>query len=128
VGEAVAASCSVPWIFAPVEIDGREYVDGGVWSPTNLDVAPARRDTQVLCLTPTGHLGDERLSAFGVVRALGASATAVEAAALRQRGADVAVVAPDGASARAMGSDFMAHGPRETVLRAAWRQGRALAG
>ena len=30
---AVTASCTVPWLFAPVEINGREYVDGGVWSP-----------------------------------------------------------------------------------------------
>ena len=42
VAEAVLASCAVPWIFAPVEIGGREYVDGGVWSPTNLDAVPGR--------------------------------------------------------------------------------------
>ena len=47
------ASCSIPWVFAPVTIDGREYVDGGVWSPTNLDATPARRGTEVLCLNPT---------------------------------------------------------------------------
>ena len=41
VAEAVEASCTVPWLFAPVEIGGREYVDGGVWVPTNLDAAPA---------------------------------------------------------------------------------------
>src|SRR5438270_8030900 len=29
---AVAASCSVPWLFAPVEIGGREYAGGGVGS------------------------------------------------------------------------------------------------
>src|SRR5947209_15904255 len=49
VAEAVEASCTVPWIFAPVQIGGREYVDGGVWSPTNMDAAPAGRETQVLC-------------------------------------------------------------------------------
>lgn len=38
VGEAVAASCAVPSFFAPVEIDGRRYVDGGVHSPTNADL------------------------------------------------------------------------------------------
>src|SRR5436853_576108 len=32
VADAVLASCSVPWLFAPIEIEGREYVDGGVWS------------------------------------------------------------------------------------------------
>lgn len=36
---AVAASCAIPGWFAPVEIDGRRYVDGGMWSATNVDVA-----------------------------------------------------------------------------------------
>ena len=40
--EAVTASCAIPGWFAPVEIDGRRYVDGGMWSPTNVDVAGAR--------------------------------------------------------------------------------------
>jgi len=56
VAEAVEASCTVPWLFAPVVIGGREYVDGGVWSPTNLDAAPAGRDTHVLCLNPTASV------------------------------------------------------------------------
>ena len=68
VGEAVLASCAVPWIFAPVRIGGREYVDGGVWSPTNLDAAPARRGTRVLCLVPTASLEGAR-SRAGVLRA-----------------------------------------------------------
>ena len=38
VAEAVLASCSVPWLFAPVQIGEREYVDGGsgarrTWTP-----------------------------------------------------------------------------------------------
>jgi NTE family protein len=38
VGTAVAASCAVPSFFAPVEVDGRRYVDGGVHSPANTEV------------------------------------------------------------------------------------------
>ena len=53
VAEAVLASCSVPWLFSPVEIGGREYVDGGVWSMSNLDAAPATRRAEVLALLPT---------------------------------------------------------------------------
>ena len=37
-GHAVAASCAIPGYFAPVEIDGVDYIDGGVSSPTNADV------------------------------------------------------------------------------------------
>ena len=56
VEKAVEASCAVPWMYAPVRIAGRDYVDGSFWSPTNLDVAPAHRDTQVLCLNPIAGL------------------------------------------------------------------------
>src|SRR5947209_20545887 len=106
VGEAVAASCSVPWLFAPVMIAGREYVDGGVWSATNLDAAPAGRDTHVLCLHPTANIvGSEPMLAL--LRTLGRTAVSVEAAALRRRGARVQWVAPDLACAAEMGSNFM---------------------
>ena len=37
-GAAVAASSSIPGFFAPVEIAGARYVDGGVHSPTNADL------------------------------------------------------------------------------------------
>jgi NTE family protein len=34
---AVAASCAVPGYFAPVTVDGTQYIDGGIASPTNAD-------------------------------------------------------------------------------------------
>ena len=46
VGTAVEASSAIPGVFAPVEIDGQRYVDGGAHSPTNADVArPASGST-----------------------------------------------------------------------------------
>lgn len=39
VGAAVRASSSVPGIFQPVSIDGREYVDGGLTSPIPVKLA-----------------------------------------------------------------------------------------
>lgn len=39
VGQAVQASCAVPGYFAPVTVDGVRYVDGGVHSTTNADLA-----------------------------------------------------------------------------------------
>ncbi|WP_041840656.1 patatin-like phospholipase family protein [Actinoplanes friuliensis] len=37
--DAVAASCAVPTVWAPVTINGRRYVDGGVRSLANVDAA-----------------------------------------------------------------------------------------
>jgi NTE family protein len=127
VAEAVEASCSVPWLFSPVEIAGREYVDGAVWSATNLDVAPASRDTHVLCLNPTaGVRGAHALLALA--RNLARSAVSVEALALRQRGAVVRTVHPNLECAAAMDADFMDPEPRGLVLAAGYRQGLTVAG
>ena len=49
VASAVAASCAIPAYFAPVDIDGVSYVDGGVHSPTNADLlAPCDLDLVVI--------------------------------------------------------------------------------
>ena len=120
VADAVTASCAIPWVFAPVRIGEREYVDGGVWSVTNLDAAPARRDTEVLCLDPTASLRSPLRQAFRV-------AIAVELQVLRGRGARVRHVGPDAEAAEAMGTDFMATRASGAALAAGYRQGRALA-
>jgi NTE family protein len=49
---AVAASCAIPGVFAPVVIGGREFVDGGVTSPTNADLAGLAAVDLVICLNP----------------------------------------------------------------------------
>jgi NTE family protein len=122
VADAVAASCAVPWLFAPATIAGREYVDGGVWSPTNLDAAPAGRDTHVLCLHPGASFGANH-PMLALVRGLARSAASVEALALRQRGARVRTIAPNAESAAAMGLDYMDSEPRIRVLACGYRQG-----
>jgi NTE family protein len=39
ISTAVAASGALPMIYEPVRIDGREFIDGGIRSTTNIDVA-----------------------------------------------------------------------------------------
>jgi NTE family protein len=126
VAEAVEASCTVPWLFEPVTIGGREYVDGGVWSATNLDAAPAGRDTHVVCLNPTAGIHSSR-GLVGVARSYSRSAVSFEAVVLRRRGAIVEAFGPDDAAAVLMSPDFMNREPRERVLAAGYRQGRSIA-
>jgi NTE family protein len=123
VADAVAASCAIPGYFAPVEIGGREYVDGGVWSPTNLDLARAGRGDRVLCLVPTAAMGTSPALALRGLVAGWRMATSVEAAAARRRGASVEIVSPDGGSAHAIGSDLMNPSRRRQVLAEGFRQG-----
>jgi NTE family protein len=118
VRDAVLASCAVPWLFAAVEIDGREYVDGGVWSPTNLDAAPGGRGAHVLCLAPTAGAGP--------FKTFTAAALVAEEMALRARGMRLRTVAPDDASAAAMGANLMDRNRVEDVVDAGFAQGVAL--
>ncbi len=37
--DAVAASCAVPLVWPPMTIDGQRYIDGGVRSVANIDLA-----------------------------------------------------------------------------------------
>ena len=97
-----------------------EYVDGGVWSPTNLDATPARRGTQVLCLIPTA-----------AQRGLGSvsnAAALAESLALRARGASVRTIRPDRGAAEAMGQNLMDRTKASEALAAGYAQGLALAG
>ena len=127
VADAVVASCSIPWVFRPVTIGGRRYVDGGAWSLTNLDVAPVSRDAEVLCLNPSASLGLAFASAFGIVRAAAGAAAELEALTVRGRGAGVRIVGPDAGAAAEMGANFMDPRPAGAVHRAGYAQGRRLA-
>jgi NTE family protein len=49
--DAVAASCAVPGIWPPVTINGHRYIDGGVRSVTNADLAVGC--DRVLVVTPS---------------------------------------------------------------------------
>ncbi|GIH04748.1 patatin [Rhizocola hellebori] len=77
---AVAASCAVPCVFPPVTIGGRQYMDGGVRSGTNADLA-AGCDI-VLAFAP---LAPTRLR----------GAPQAEFDALRDSGSHVELIAPD---------------------------------
>jgi NTE family protein len=126
VADAVTASCTVPWLFAPVRINGREYVDGGVWSPTNLDSAPVGRGADVLCLNPTASLTASS-DVIGVFRRVSRTAAAIESMALRRRGATVRTFAPSADCAAQMGDNLMDRRRVGKVLAAGYRQGLDIA-
>jgi NTE family protein len=128
VPEAVMASCAVPGLFRPVEIGGREYVDGGVWSPTNLDVAPVGAGTGVLCLVPSATLDAAPEPLFRSFARAWRMATALETAAARSRGGRVVIIEPDASSTAAMGGNLMDAGPRGRVQSLGFAQGLNAAG
>jgi NTE family protein len=59
ISRAVAASCAVPMVYRPVEIKGRDYVDGGLISTTNVDIAVHAGAKFVIVVNPlVPYVGD----------------------------------------------------------------------
>ena len=127
VAAAVQASCAIPGVFRPVRAGGRTYVDGGVWSPTNMDAAEVQPGDRVLCLNPTGSFRPTMAEPVGAVGPVSRAAAAAEALVLRRRGATVTTIDPDAASAAAMGTNLMDPRRRSAVIAAGVAQGRRLA-
>ncbi|GAC1439170.1 MAG: hypothetical protein NVSMB51_16690 [Solirubrobacteraceae bacterium] len=119
--DAVAASCAIPGFYRPVEIAGRRYVDGGLWSPSNLDILRDAELDLVICLNPTSSrepLPDGGLAA-GVSRAVqrhSGRRLGVEARRLRAGGCEVALIQPTAADQRAMGPNLMSRRNRNAVI------------
>lgn len=110
--DAVGASCAVPGVWPPVTIGDRRYVDGGVRSAVNADLAAGAE--AVVVLAPVS-------SAFGPMPRLSA-----QVAALRQH-ARVTVVAPDAAARRAIGRNVLDPARRADAARAGRAQAAAVA-
>jgi NTE family protein len=123
---AVEASCSIPGFYRPVKIDGRLYIDGGAWSPSNMDLL-ARCDLDaVICFNPMSslHIGPpttiaERLDRR--VRLLSGRRLGREARKIRESGARVLLVQPGAEDLMAMGVNMMNPKRRRLVLETAMR-------
>jgi NTE family protein len=126
VATAVQASCAIPGVFRPVEAEGREYVDGGVWSPTNMDAIELSRGDRVVCLNPTGSMRPAIGTLAGALGPVSRGIAATETLVLKNRGAVVTTINPDEASAAAMGINLMDPRPRPAVVEAGLAQGRRL--
>ncbi len=127
VSTAVQASCAIPGYFRPIRAHDRSYVDGGLWSPTNIDVADASSGQHVLCLNPTASLRQDGRPLAGTIGRFSRAVTSAEALVLKNRGAIVTTINPDAHSAAAMGANLMDPRPRQAVIDAGLAQGRRLA-
>lgn len=115
---AVASSCSVPGVFPAITINARRYMDGGMRSATNADLAKGCDRTVVIALRlAAGEFGDRMMAP--VTR---------EIAALTEAGGQAELIVPDEASTAAFGMNLMNPKHRPAAAKAGLEQGRALAG
>jgi NTE family protein len=105
---AVASSCAIPGYFAPVEIDGVDHVDGGVHSPTNLDLTKDGGFDLVVVSSPMSIAGRSiRVAADTPLRRACRAFLDREALTVRRRGAHVIAFQPTPEDAAVMGVNAM---------------------
>ena len=107
---AVGASCAVPGVYPPVTIDGHRYMDGGMRSPANADLAAAYDRIVVIAPLPRG---------VGPMTSVDAQVTGLVSR--------VAVVSPDQASLTAIGKNVLDPAAREPSARAGRAQAASVA-
>jgi NTE family protein len=110
--DAVAASCAVPGVWPPVTIGGRRYMDGGVRSMDNADLAAGY--ASIVVISPFGMTADipSPLPLADVV------------ARLESGGSAVTVISPDEASVAAFGENPLDPSTRGPAAAAGLAQGR----
>jgi NTE family protein len=108
--QAVAASCAVPGVYPPVTIEGRRYVDGGMRSAANADLAQGYDRLVVLAPIPRG---------IGPIASVDAQVTAMVSR--------VAVVSPDKDSKTAIGRNVLDPAARAPSAQAGRAQAASVA-
>lgn len=112
--QAVAASCTVPTVYPLVTIDGRPYMDGGMRSSTNADVAAGYDKVLVVSCGP-----EAPSSPYGP--------TLDQALVELRRESDVLLVEPDAATLEVFARNVLDPAHREPAAMAGWAQAQALA-
>ncbi len=124
--DAVLASVAIPGVFPPVKVGDRQYVDGGAYSATSLDLAADAGCDAILCIAPLGFRNDgviaardPKLWAPMLMRSLFARALRREVVAARARGIEIFVVRPWVTELASHGTNSMRHFDRVAFTDAA---------
>lgn len=108
VGSAVAASCAIPAYFAPIQIDGVDYIDGGVHSPTNADLLAGYDLDLVVVSSPLSvDVRSARPRVDLPIRLRFQQFLRGETWTLRRRGLRIVTIEPDITTLQAMGLNMM---------------------
>jgi NTE family protein len=124
--DAVCASCSIPAWYAPVEIGGAAYIDGGTRSNASVDLLFGQRWDEVYVLAPMAALRPDspRSPVAMVERRVRRSITRVisaDVSRLREAGSRVMLLTPGPEDLEVMGANVMNPRRRTAVLHTALR-------
>ncbi|MDX8149050.1 patatin-like phospholipase family protein [Lentzea sp. BCCO 10_0061] len=108
--KAVASSCAVPLVWPPVSINGSRYMDGGMRSVANVDLAAGYE--RVVVIAPLTR---------------SASPAATPGAQAAKLGVPSIVVSPDSAALAAIGSNLLDPAKRKPAAEAGYAQAVSIA-
>ncbi len=119
--EAVRASCAVPGWFAPVTVNGRRYVDGGVSSATSVDILEGYGLDEIYVLAPMVSLAFDRPGSIPIRlerrwRSLTTKRCLEEIERVRISGSAVTLLGPGPGDLEHMGANSMDLAKRLAVL------------
>jgi len=114
--KGVASSCSVPGIYPPIAIAGRQWIDGGMRSSTSADLAAGHKRVLIVAVIAGGE-NDPRLALLG-------NRMERERAAIAEAGGASELIAPDEASRAVFGVNLMNAARRAEIAEAGIAQGR----
>jgi NTE family protein len=121
--DAVTASTALPGTTPTVSINGARYINGGVRSGENADLAGGYAN--VVVLSPFGgRSGTLPEGQFEGLRRFPGADLAGQVEALREQGSRVEVITPDADSRAAMGTNQMDPATRIPAARAGFAQGK----
>jgi NTE family protein len=130
--DAVTASTALPGMTFTHNINGTHYINGGVRSAENADLASGYAN--VVVLSPFGgrnrtppERGAAPAGQFEGLRRFPGADLASEVEALREQGSHVEVITPDAGSEAAMGTNQMDPAVRIAAARAGFAQGKQAA-
>lgn len=106
--DAVSASCAVPGVWPPVTVAGRRFIDGGIRSATNADLASGYARVVILAPMATGA---------GLI-----PSPAAQAARLREAGAKVLLITPSSQARKVFGRNVLDPARRDPAARAGLQQ------
>lgn len=112
----------MPGIFPPVTINGRRYIDGGMKSPTNAELAAGHDRVLVVSVTA----GMERAATmFPGVAERAQKRMDEEHGGITTKGGEVRMIIPDAGSQASFGTNLMDFKRRGEIADAGYRQGAA---
>jgi NTE family protein len=121
--DAVTASTAAPGLVPTVSVNGSRYIDGGVRSSENADLAVGY-GTVVVLAPLGGRSGPLPEGQFEGLRRFPGADLASQAEVLREQGSRVVVITPDAGSRAAMGTNQLDPATRIPAARAGFAQGR----